>query len=118
MIVAGICLQATKAEHEAELAEEREEDRPVLEAVQKAQARAKLFKESTTWFKMPLVLQALLVLGSFSACAMFHITLEYFCKPFLDYEVTDTIAQKLQGNIFNVVLPPGWVANAYIGLSL
>jgi hypothetical protein len=118
MVVAGMYLQAVKTVHKEELDEAREEDKPILEAVAKAEKEAKVFKAKTAWNLMPCPLKGVLFVGSVSVCAMMHICLEYFCSAFKAFALTDTIGGTLGGNPLNVIKQWGWASIAALGLGV
>merc|ERR1712045_388719 len=121
-------LRAIKDEYQEELEQVREEDKPVLEAIEKANQEAEEYKMMTQWHDMPYCVRLVLLLGSFSVCVMIHIFMEHTCPaprctqntlpnwppvcsdddgscPALkDFELTDNVCEKLGCNPLNVLL--------------
>lgn len=120
MVVAGMYLQMIKTNHKEELDEVREEDKPVLEAVKRAEDDQRMFEAKTGWDKMPIWLDIVLFVGSFSVCAMMHIASEYFCSSFEGFELTDKISDKdgLDGNPINVIKTWGWISIACLSVGI
>jgi len=120
MIVAGMYLQATKKEHEAELSSEREEDRDVLDAVRSEERKNQKYLKQTAWDLMPCWLKFLLFMGSFAICGMMHIVMAYFTAPFRSFSLTDSVCDPkgLKCNPLNVVLPSGWVGTGLLGFAI
>jgi hypothetical protein len=87
---------------------------PIDEEVQALEKRETLQREkyafATKWVRMPRPMQALLVasaLAMSAACYIFNLLASH---TFLPYSITDTVSEKLGGNVLNVVQPLGWVA--------
>jgi len=129
LVVAGWFLEAVMHEHKDELEEVREKDKPVIEAVAKAEMEMKRYKEQTAWEVTPLRHRLNLFLGSLSACAMLHIFMEYFCEPFRKFSLIDKIwCNPRDGSACHCDLPdcnplkiinmPGWIALFFLCFSI
>eukprot|EP00916_Digyalum_oweni_P016855 GHVL01027664.1.p1 GENE.GHVL01027664.1~~GHVL01027664.1.p1 ORF type:complete len:792 (+),score=116.07 GHVL01027664.1:53-2428(+) len=101
-----------------ELSAPRPEHAELDRRAQAVKAKARIVREKINWIATPLWLKILLILGVVivnASCFLLQFTNDY-C--FTDYALTDTIEDKLDGNILNLVLTLGWVALAMSAFSL
>lgn len=66
--------------------------------------------------KISILMKINLVWGAFCGCISCYIALFIGQKSFETFEVTDTIDDKLDGNVWNVVkMPLGWICIGFLG---
>ena len=101
-------IAVTAVKYEAELAEELP-DEEVLQREQENLAKTQRYALVTKWinlsmfWRVALILNALLMIVS---CYGFLLIGKYLFVPF---EIQDSVAVELSGNVLNLVKPPGWV---------
>lgn len=85
-----------------------EADAKVAELDAKDRARAKHRSQVSRWPTLPLVLKAILVSGVVAEAGSMYLFLLFSARCFVAFDVTDSIADKLDGNAINLVKPLGW----------
>lgn len=122
-IVALYYVQDTLDKNYEELHKVRPEDQWMADLDKEEAEREVLFEKATVFDKLPLGPRLLLVLGL--VCVEISVCL--LCLPiydvtgvrtFKEYDYTDSIQDKLGGNVLNLVEPLGWVAITFALLNL
>jgi len=96
----------TKAEELSKLPYDKE----VQEADEKDAHRLQVYAEVTQWERVPLLVKWTLTLAVATMSAGCYMVLLLSTHCFAEYELTYTIQDHLEGNVFNFVKPLGWVS--------
>lgn len=109
LLVAMYYIEEYAAKHEKELSAE-ELDLEVLEFDERSRIMNELYAEVTNWNsnKVPFPMKAILVSSTIIMVGSLYIVQFFGSSCFRPYSLGDTIADKLDGNVLNVVLPLGY----------
>eukprot|EP00546_Thalassionema_frauenfeldii_P009974 CAMPEP_0178923206 /NCGR_PEP_ID=MMETSP0786-20121207/16588_1 /TAXON_ID=186022 /ORGANISM="Thalassionema frauenfeldii, Strain CCMP 1798" /LENGTH=256 /DNA_ID=CAMNT_0020597671 /DNA_START=333 /DNA_END=1099 /DNA_ORIENTATION=+ len=90
-------------------------DAQVHEEDQLSQLRQETFDAATEWKKLPWPLQLAVGLSVVLYTVAYHLWLFWDEQCFVEYQLSYTIQEHLDGNVLNFVLPLGWWS---MGLAL
>jgi len=121
-IVAGYYIQEAIEEHYDVLRESRPQDEEVEKfAVAAAQAE-KAYQDATVWQVLPCCIQFLLIMGLVLAEASIAVLSGpwksmFGIRCFRPFSLVSSIDTDLDGNVWSIVLPAGWIGLGIYGLS-
>jgi len=121
MVLAASALASTLSlENKTKLDELVPLDLEVLEADQRAQARQDLYASCTEWqsSSLPRVMKVVLIVALTGWIVSFHLLMYFDNLCFVEYQLSYSIETHLDGNVWNFILPLGWVAMGLAFMSV
>jgi len=117
MVVAAFYLEKTVSNRQHEL-EDIPIDEEVKEADEKDEEIREKYDEVTTWKSLPLIAKVVLALSLICMITSCYMVQFFSSLCFVEYQLTYTIADHLDGDWKNIVMPLGAVANLLFLASL
>eukprot|EP00929_Paragymnodinium_shiwhaense_P074124 TRINITY_DN37912_c0_g1_i1.p1 TRINITY_DN37912_c0_g1~~TRINITY_DN37912_c0_g1_i1.p1 ORF type:complete len:793 (-),score=168.18 TRINITY_DN37912_c0_g1_i1:28-2406(-) len=122
MLATYFILEIADKNHDALMAP-READADVEKLAAEHQRREQVFRRITEWSMLPCIIKPVVLLGVLSASASNALVLDVSDAIvgegcFKDFGLTDSIAQKLDGKPWSIVLRPGWYALGLLAAAI
>jgi len=124
MLLAGYYIQQSRTKHFEELSRPDESfDKEVDDLDKLSAAKAIVYKKVTKWEILPGCMKANLLIGTFLSVLYTYFfamgtTISPNLKTFKAFELSDSVATKLDGNPFSIVESGGWAGLALVTIAM